>query len=84
MDDAALSVWLRATFPEALAGYVFGSRATGASGPDSDLDLAVLMPTYADPLKRWDRAQELAAQVGCEVDLLDFLTFNRMLLQREA
>ena len=55
-----------------LAIYAFGSRVIGAAGPDSDLDLAVLVGGYADPLRLWDLADGLAGQVGCLVDLLDF------------
>lgn len=62
---------LRAAFPNLLVIYAFGSRVQGQAGPDSDLDLAVLVPGYADPLALWDAASELSAQVGCPVDLLD-------------
>jgi uncharacterized protein len=62
---------LRAVWPEALAIYAFGSRIQGTARPDSDLDLAILVPTYTDTLQRWDVAQQLAMALGCEVDLLD-------------
>ena len=62
---------LRAVWPEALAIYAFGSRIQGTARPDSDLDLAILVPTYTDTLQRWDVAQQLAMVLGCEVDLLD-------------
>jgi len=51
--------------------YAFGSRVAGTAGPQSDLDLAVLVPGYADPLTLWHLAGELADVVGCPVDLLD-------------
>ena len=62
---------LRAAFPNVLAVYAFGSRIQGQAGPDSDLDLAVLVAGYANPLALWDVATDLRAQVGCPVDLLD-------------
>ncbi len=62
---------LRRAWPNLLAIHVFGSRANGQSGPDSDLDLAVLVAGYADPVALWDMAQTLAMDLGCEVDLLD-------------
>ncbi len=62
---------LLAHWPEALAIYAFGSRVQGHAHPDSDLDLALLLPGYAQPLQRWTLAQQLAAALGCEVDLLD-------------
>lgn len=62
---------LLAHWPDALAMYAFGSRVQGHARPDSDLDLALLVPGYAQPLQRWELAQQLAAALGCEVDLLD-------------
>jgi predicted nucleotidyltransferase len=62
---------LHAQWPELLAVYVFGSQFQGTAQPGSDLDLAVLVPGYADPLALWAVASQLAEQVGCEVDLLD-------------
>lgn len=57
--------------PDALALYAFGSRVQGSAGPESDLDLAVLVPGYADPVHLWELASELALLAGCDVDLLD-------------
>lgn len=63
---------IRARFPNAMAIYAFGSRVQGTAGPQSDLDLAVLVAGYADPLALWDVASgNLADVVGCPVDLLD-------------
>ena len=70
--NGAVVACLRSAFPNALAIYAFGSRVTGQAGPDSDLDLAVLVAGYADPLQLWQATQPLAELVGCEVDLLDF------------
>ena len=58
-------------FPNALAIYAFGSRVQGHARPDSDLDLALLIPGYTQPLQCWELSQQLAAALGCEVDLLD-------------
>jgi uncharacterized protein len=54
-----------------LAIYAFGSRIKGGAGPQSDLDLAVLVAGYLDPLELWRLSSELAEVAGCEVDLLD-------------
>ena len=62
---------LRARFPNAMALYAFGSQVRGTAGSQSDLDLAVLVAGYADPLVLWDMAANLADIVGCSVDLLD-------------
>ncbi|MDD2608616.1 MAG: nucleotidyltransferase domain-containing protein [Giesbergeria sp.] len=58
---------LRAVWPEALAIYAFGSRIQGTARPDSDLDLAILVPTYTDTLQRWDVAQQLAMVLGFDI-----------------
>ncbi|MBO9542185.1 nucleotidyltransferase domain-containing protein [bacterium] len=70
LADALLQK-VRAALPDAMALYAFGSRVHGTSGPESDLDLAVLVESYADPVKLWELASELADLVSCEVDLLD-------------
>lgn len=62
---------LRDQVPGLLAVYAFGSRLQGTARPDSDLDLAVLVAGYADPLQLWDLAGQLADRAGCPVDLLD-------------
>ncbi|HCW51637.1 MAG TPA: hypothetical protein DGR79_06185 [Clostridiales bacterium] len=55
-----------------IAVYAFGSRASGEARPDSDLDLAVLLPSgtrlpVTERLAIVDRLQEIA---GVEVDLV--------------
>lgn len=62
---------VRARFPQVMAIYAFGSQINGSAGADSDLDLAVLLPGYADPEIMWDLAGNLADLVACPVDLLD-------------
>ena len=58
--------------PDLLAIYAFGSRLQGVAYADSDLDLAVLVAGYVDPVLLWDLASDLAGIAGCDVDLLDF------------
>lgn len=58
-------------FPNALAIYAFGSRIQGQAHAESDLDLAVLVAGYADPVRLWMVAGDLAGKVDCDVDLLD-------------
>ena len=62
---------LQTRVPGLLAVYAFGSRVQGTAGPDSDLDLAVLVEGYADPVQLWQLASDLAGVAGCPVDLLD-------------
>lgn len=54
-----------------LAIYAFGSRVQGTANAQSDLDLAVLVEGYADPMQLFELSNQLADQLGYEVDLLD-------------
>lgn len=71
MNQAAILALLRARTPDLLAVYAFGSRIDGTAGAHSDLDLAVLVAGYAEPVQLWELAGELADIAGCPVDLLD-------------
>lgn len=62
---------VRAHFPLTLAIYAFGSQVQGSANAQSDLDLAVLVAGYSEPLAMWDVSGQLADVVGCPVDLLD-------------
>lgn len=70
---------LLAAFPEAQGVYAFGSRVRGEAGPDSDLDLAVLVGPRADPLAIWEAAHRLADVAGCHVDLVDLRAASTVL-----
>lgn len=71
MDRLAIQRTVQERLPGLLGLYAFGSRIQGTARSDSDLDLAVLVAGYADPLELWDLAGELADLAGCPVDLLD-------------
>ena len=70
MDDSMANDMLATTrdvvleiLPKAWAVYVHGSFAFGDARPDSDLDLAVLMP----PGQTLEQPWELAAKLGSRV-----------------
>lgn len=71
LDRDALLSTVQQRLPGLLGLYAFGSRIQGTAGPESDLDLAVLVAGYADALLLWDLAGELEDLAGCPVDLLD-------------
>ncbi|MET3605689.1 putative nucleotidyltransferase [Sphaerotilus sulfidivorans] len=71
MNRAEVVETLRQRLDGVLAVYLFGSVARGTAGPDSDVDLAVLVAGKAEPLALWDVAAGLAQQLGREVDLVD-------------
>lgn len=58
-------------FPDALALYVYGSFARGNEWPDSDLDLAVLLPPEQRIGDILTVAQRLSSGVGRAIDLVD-------------
>lgn len=65
-----------------LAVYAFGSRVQGTTDEGSDLDLAVLVRGYADPLTLWDLAGDAADIAGCPVDLLDLRRASTVMQQQ--
>ena len=69
--DGPMVAAIIARFPQVFAIHAFGSQVHGTAGPLSDLDLAILLPGYADPLHLWSLAGKLADVVDCPVDLLD-------------
>lgn len=70
--DGPIVACILARLPQTLAIYAFGSQIQGHAGPQSDLDLAVLVAGYADPLVLWILGSDLADRAGCPVDLLAF------------
>lgn len=71
MNHEAIIHTVQARVPRLLALYAFGSRIQGTAVPDSDLDLAVLVAGYAEPLNLFGLAGDLADVAGCAVDMLD-------------
>ncbi len=68
MDRTLIINKLQDAFPNLLAVYAFGSRIQGCSHSQSDLDLALLVPTYADRLLLWKVSNELANELGVDTD----------------
>ena len=71
MNQAAIIQNLQANLPNLLGIYAFGSRIHGTAQTDSDLDLAVLVAGYAEPLVLWSMTSDLVDVADCPVDLLD-------------
>ena len=71
MNRQSILDMLRVRVPDLLAIYAFGSRIQGTAQTRSDLDLAVLVTGYAEPLALWTLSGDLADLAGCPVDLLD-------------
>jgi len=71
--DGPIVAMIRARLPEAIAIYAFGNYTQRRADRESDLDLALLVAGYAEPLALWDTAGSLADVAGYPVDLLDLL-----------
>lgn len=71
MDDAQLIAYVRQAVPGLIALYCFGSQANRTAGPQSDVDLAVLVRDPIPTPQRFELAQALAAQLHRNVDLID-------------
>ena len=82
MNKLAIQQLICARLPGLLAIYAFGSQIDGAAGPDSDLDLAVLVSGYAPALQLWELSGEIADLAGCPVDLLDFRAASTVMQYR--
>lgn len=82
MNRGALIELLRSGLDGVLAVYAFGSRVQGTAVEYSDLDLAVLVQGYADPLVLWALAGDAADIAGCPVDLLDLRRASTVMQQQ--
>lgn len=71
MNRIAILEKLHQQVPKLLAIYAFGSRIRGDANQNSDLDLAVLVEGYADPIALWNISNDLVDIATCPVDLLD-------------
>lgn len=82
MDQQQLVALIRMRLQGLLGIYAFGSRVQGNADSHSDLDLAVLVEGYAEPLELWSLAGELEELAGCAVDLLDLRRASTVMQQQ--
>jgi predicted nucleotidyltransferase len=80
MNSSAIVALLQAKLPHLMAVYAFGSRIKdeGAHATtQSDLDLAVLVEAYADPIQLFELTGQLSDLIGgIAVDLVDARVAN--------
>ena len=70
-EDALIVETIRAAVPAAHAVYRFGSSVTGASRPDSDIDIGLLADGPLEPHARFALQESLAIALRRSVDLVD-------------
>jgi uncharacterized protein len=71
ISESDIVTAVRSALPNAQAVTLFGSRAEGVEVPGSDLDLAVLLPGRADPVRLWEAGEAIARRLDVDVDLID-------------
>ncbi|HUW54277.1 MAG TPA: nucleotidyltransferase domain-containing protein, partial [Rhodanobacter sp.] len=69
-----------AKYPQIELAIVFGSIARGEARRDSDIDLAVQLPTPLDVEQKMQLIANIAAMTGRPVDLIDLRTVGEPLL----
>lgn len=79
MDTHMIVQFLNQHIPDMIAIYQFGSQVHGTARPTSDMDLAVLARNPIPNERRFHIAQDLAAQLHCNVDLLDLRTASTVM-----
>jgi predicted nucleotidyltransferase len=62
--------------PDAWAIYVFGSAARGDDTPESDLDLAVLLPPGSSIPDKLGLITDVAVAIGRDVEIVDLRRAN--------
>ena len=71
IDRAKLAELVLQNIPEVELIYLFGSQADSTARADSDVDLAFKSRVKIDPVDCYRSAQEIAATVNRDVDLVD-------------
>lgn len=79
MDAGMIGQFLNQHIPNVIAIYQFGSQVHGTARPTSDLDVAVLARDPIPAERRFHLAQDLAAQLHRDVDLLDLRTASTVM-----
>ncbi len=73
-QDRAIVDYLRSAPVKVIAVYRFGSTVDGASTRESDTDVAVLLREPLSAATWFDLQAQLAATLGCTVDLFELAT----------
>lgn len=74
--------YLATALPSLQAVYLFGSRATGQATSDSDVDLALLLPTPLSAEQGWQLSNAVADRLQTDVDLIDLRQASTVLQQQ--
>ena len=84
VDPAEVARVVEEIFPEALGVWVYGSFADGSARRDSDIGIAILPERPIDSWSRFERAQDVAASLHRDVDLVDLDVVSDLLRYEAA
>lgn len=70
-ETADIIQTIRTHQPTVQAIYLFGSAVNNTARPDSDLDIAVVMPHGTSDIDWWAWGFDLTQEFGVEIDLID-------------
>ena len=70
-SQKAVLTTIQQAVPDLIAVYQFGSTVQGGEHAESDLGLALLARSALPNLDRWTLQEDLAAELGRDVDLID-------------
>ena len=55
------------------SAYLYGSHATGAAHPDSDIDVAIVSPDLSgDRVEDWVRLNRISSQIDVRMEVIGF------------
>lgn len=80
--DTQLIADLRAVVPQASAAWFYGSAARNALRPDSDIDVALLLPQAMTFAQKWDWTDRLGTLWKRDADVVDFVRTTSVLQQQ--
>ncbi|MFW6184925.1 MAG: nucleotidyltransferase domain-containing protein [Chloroflexota bacterium] len=64
---------LREAHVDVESAYLYGSHATGAAGPDSDIDVAIVSSDLSgDRVEDWMRLNRISTQIDVRMEVIGF------------
>lgn len=79
LEEQKLIDYIKQKVPELQMLYLFGSYAKGNQTEKSDLDLAFSCGKKLNNLQRWELAEDIAAFIDCDVDLIDLMATSTVM-----
>ena len=81
-EQSTIRKRLQAAVPDVIAIYQFGSTVGGQEHGEGDLDLVILASRPLENLDRWTLQEDLAAELGRDVDLVDLRSASTVMQAR--